>query len=529
MTMSKLTSKLVNDIDIDIDDIDIDIDIDNPNPSPTVDLLGPINTPTVWSYFNNLTTTDTANLGQGFPDTPPPKFLTDSLKETIDSGYAIHQYTNPNGHPPLVKELMKRYSLHLHQPLTPSNVAITVGASQALYLSLRTIVTPGSEVIIFEPFFDLYVNQVKLCGGKPRFVPLKLEGGRWNVDEDELAAALSPKTSCLILNSPHNPTGKVFTYSEQLAISLAILPYPSVKVLSDEVYKYIIHSPPPLPPSAPSTTVPGHTHFASLPGMYPRTITISSCGKTFSATGWQVGWAVGPSSLIGPVQQVLPQVQFCACSLAQDALARALPQADGPYEDEDGEVWDDYYVYLRERYRSKRDLLAKALEEAGFDVPDYGGGGGGGGLGRRRRWRRRLGRRCVGGGVVARGLWRPAAVLPLLPHYRLPDLGGQLSVHLGGGCGRGGGGRVAAVLGHGQLHAKAADTPTAFPEDRVPGAQGLRPLRRGRQVPLVGGGEGLPEPVASVRWLRGGGVHGEAGAGAEGRGGGSGGLGMARY
>ena len=81
---------------------------------------------------------------------------------------------------------MKRYSLHLHQPLTPSNVAITVGASQALYLSLRTIVTPGSEVIIFEPFFDLYVNQVKVCGGKPRFVPLKFEGGRWNVDEDEV-------------------------------------------------------------------------------------------------------------------------------------------------------------------------------------------------------------------------------------------------------------------------------------------------------------------------------------------------------
>ena len=162
--------------------------------SPTVDLLGPPSQPTVWSYFANLTTTDTANLGQGFPDTPPPNFLLESLKASIDSGYAIHQYTNPSGHPPLVAELIKRYENHLHQPLTPSNVAITVGASQALYLSLRTIVTPGSEVIIFEPFFDLYVNQVKVCGGVPKFVPLRFDGTRWKVDEVALKEAISEKT-----------------------------------------------------------------------------------------------------------------------------------------------------------------------------------------------------------------------------------------------------------------------------------------------------------------------------------------------
>ena len=178
----------------------------------------------------------------------------------------------------------------------------------SIFLSLSKI---GDEVILFEPFFDLYVNQVKLAGGKPVFVPLKFEpyhddgesisGGEWKLDGEALKKVVSPKTKAIILNSPHNPTGKIFTRCEMEVIAESIeLAGPDCVVLSDEVYKYIIHAPPKEPAIGESELCRGHTHFASLPGMWDRTITISSAGKTFSATGWQAGWCIGPNRLIAP-------------------------------------------------------------------------------------------------------------------------------------------------------------------------------------------------------------------------------------
>jgi kynurenine--oxoglutarate transaminase/cysteine-S-conjugate beta-lyase/glutamine--phenylpyruvate transaminase len=162
-------------------------------------------------------------------------------------------------------------------------------------------------------------------------------------------------------------------------IADAISPFPRAVVLSDEVYKFIVHSPPALPPGAPAETVPGHTHFASRPGMYERTLTISSAGKTFSATGWQVGWAIGPESLIAPIQEMLPSVQFCASTLMQEAIAKALPLADEEYEDPaSGKKYVSYYAWLLREYTEKRDFLVRALEGAGFRVPDYSKVAGGG-------------------------------------------------------------------------------------------------------------------------------------------------------
>jgi kynurenine--oxoglutarate transaminase/cysteine-S-conjugate beta-lyase/glutamine--phenylpyruvate transaminase len=148
---------------------------------------------------------------------------------------------------------------------------------------------------------------------------------------------------------------------------------PDCVVLSDEVYKYIVHSPPKERAAEESLFCRGHIHFASLPGMWERTITISSAGKTFSATGWQVGWCVGPARLIQPIHQLLPYVQFCASTVMQEALARSLPRADEPYEGH-----DSYYDYLRLKYIRKRDMLATALKEAGFAVPDFDRTPGGG-------------------------------------------------------------------------------------------------------------------------------------------------------
>mmetsp|Transcript_22067 Transcript_22067/g.31031 ORF Transcript_22067/g.31031 Transcript_22067/m.31031 type:complete len:401 (+) Transcript_22067:1-1203(+) len=276
----------------------------------------------------------------------------------------------------------------MKRAIDPMNeVSVTIGASQALYLSLQTLIKPGDEVILFEPFFDLYQNQIKLAGGTPVYVPLTfvpydkspnaISGGEWVLEGHNLEKAITSKTRAIVLNSPHNPTGKIFTRSEMESIASALtnLANPDCVVLSDEVYKYIVHSPPRKEEttngeahdvSGESELCEGHIHFAALPGMWDRTITISSAGKTFSATGWQVGWCIGPKKLISPIHQLLPYVQFCASTVIQEALARTLPRADKPFE---GHA--SYYDYLKDKYTRKRDMLVNALKAAGFAVPDY--------------------------------------------------------------------------------------------------------------------------------------------------------------
>jgi len=383
-------------------DDDDDDNNSNSNVGEATERLGGIQQgPTVWTEFGRMAeevgADQIANLGQGFPDWAPPKFAVDSLVEAATDPKQ-HQYTRPEGHPSLVRELAKRYSIHLDRDIDPMNeVAVTVGASQALYMTLQTVLKPGDEVILFEPFFDLYVNQIKLAGGTPVYVPLRFvpydsddssSSGNWVLDADALNSRMSPRTKAIILNSPHNPTGKIFTANEMDIIAESVGYHNDCVVISDEVYKYIVHAPPKddddecsdseeKPCSSlhlgESPICDGHIHFASLPGMYDRTMTISSAGKTFSATGWQVGWCIGPSRLVKRVHQLLPYVQFCASTLVQDALAKSLPKADLPYEG-----YKSYYHYLKETYLKKRNMLGKALTEAGFGIPDYDRTPGGG-------------------------------------------------------------------------------------------------------------------------------------------------------
>jgi kynurenine---oxoglutarate transaminase / cysteine-S-conjugate beta-lyase / glutamine---phenylpyruvate transaminase len=348
---------------------------------------------TVWTEFSRIahecsSDRPLANLGQGFPDWSPPQFARDALVEAAlevsHSGTSIHQYTRPAGHPNLVQQLARRYSLHFDRPVDAlTEVAVTVGASQALYLTLQVMIQPGDEVIVFEPFFDLYVNQIKLAGGTPVFVPLEFQpyddegftGGDWILRREVLHRRVNPKTKAILLNSPHNPTGKVFTRTEMEYVAESLeLANPDCIVLSDEVYKYIVHSPP-MDESKEQASLfcRGHVHFASLPGMWDRTVTISSAGKTFSATGWQVGWCVGPSPLIRRIHQLLPYIQFCASTVMQEALARSLKRADEPYEG-----YNSYYDWLRASYTRKRDVLANSLSKAGFAVPDFSRTPGGG-------------------------------------------------------------------------------------------------------------------------------------------------------
>ncbi len=239
-------------------------------------------------------------------------------------------------------------------------VAVTVGASQALYLTLQALVDPGDEVIVLEPAFDLYYGQVRLTGGVVKPVALGVDESRrrWTLDVRALERAVGPKSKLLILNSPHNPTGTVLTREEMEAVAAVVRAHPGLLVISDEVYKYTVYD-----------ETSSHVHFASLDGMFDRTVTLSSAGKTFSITGWQAGWCVGPARLIKPIQLLLPFVQFCVSTPMQQALASVLTLADGPYEG-----FPSYYAWLTDMYRQKRALLADGLERAGI-VPMDGQGG----------------------------------------------------------------------------------------------------------------------------------------------------------
>eukprot|EP00981_Chlorochromonas_danica_P008594 scaffold2237_cov175-Ochromonas_danica.AAC.16 len=286
--------------------------------------------PNVWTTFGELAArTKGVNLGQGYPDWQPPQFVLDSLQSS-----SFHQYTRPAGHPKLVELLAERYGRHLNRPIHPMNeIAVTVGASQALYLTLLTLLKAGDEVVMFDPFFELYTKQIALTGASPKFVHLNLIKGHdgkesWQFDLKALEAVIGPQTKVLLLNSPHNPTGKVFTLAELEGIADIVRRHPHVTVVSDEVYKYTVYN----PLEAGDPTSQGHYHFARLPGMWDRTVTISSCGKTFSVTGWQVGWALAPERYIAPIHQLLPCVQFCAASPIQEALCQALVVAEQPYE-----------------------------------------------------------------------------------------------------------------------------------------------------------------------------------------------------
>lgn len=318
--------------------------------------------PSVWAVFGDIATkTGASNLGQGFPDWSPPDFVLESLKEVATTSY--HQYTRPAGHPPLVELISERYSRHLNRKIDPFNeVAITVGASQALYLMFMNFLKPGDEIILFEPFFDLYLKQIKVCGANPTYIPLGQSGATpddpWGLDLKKLEAAITDKTKILLLNSPHNPTGKVFTLAELEGIAEIVKRFPNLIVISDEVYKFSIYN----PIEVGDSTAFGHYHFARLPGMYDRTVTLSSCGKTFSVTGWQIGWLVGPAKFLSVVHNMLPCVQFCAATPMQHAFTSALKLADQPYEG-----FGSYYEWLRSQFQKKREILEEGLVASGIE------------------------------------------------------------------------------------------------------------------------------------------------------------------
>lgn len=322
--------------------------------------------PTVWHEFSPLSVKhQSVNLGQGFPDWNPPQFAIDALATSTqpDKGRNSNQYARSYAHMPLARVLAEDYGKRFEREIDPATmIATAVGCTNALYCALHGLLSPGDEAILLEPAFDVYISQTKMAGGSPVFVPLRsVDIGNgdeprtandvFKLDFEELEAAITDKTRVLILNTPHNPTGKIFSREELSNLAEIIERHPQVTVISDEVYEHIIFDEEKSP----------HISFATIPGMWERTLTLSSSGKTFSATGWKVGWAVGPPHLTHAVSSVQQWVNFSAPTPNQDAIAQSLERAREPYEG-----FDSYYKWLVEEYRRKRDLLVEALKAGGM-------------------------------------------------------------------------------------------------------------------------------------------------------------------
>lgn len=328
------------------------------------------------------------DLGQGFPNFDPPEFVVQALRDELDSDtnggpHVRHQYTRTAGHVSLVEVLAERYQQHLGRELDPMrNIAISVGATGGLFLSLQAALSRARaaqasednaplEIVALEPFFELYRSQAQGLGAHLRTVPLHFDPGSrsFNLDVAALRAAIGPRTAAVIINTPHNPSGKAFSREELEAIAGIVRENPHVLAISDEVYKYMIFDPPDGPEAEVGDLPTGHVHFAALPGMWEQTLTVSSAGKTFGITGWQIGWVVGPRHWLEPIHQFMPNLQFCAPTLMQRALRRVFDIASQPYEDA-----PSYYSWLRKDYARKRQAMVEALEGAGVATVRSQGG-----------------------------------------------------------------------------------------------------------------------------------------------------------
>lgn len=283
------------------------------------------------------------NLGQGFPDFAPPDFVLQAAKEAFAG--KLHQYAPPRGHGRLQKALGRTLEPSLGFSPDPTlEITIHCGATQALHATMQALLEPGDEVIVLEPQFDTYTPQVLLAGGVPVYVPLHPGETTWELDFTELRAACSSRTKLMLLNTPHNPTGKVFSRSELEQIAKIALEF-DFYVIADEVYDRLVYG-------------VDHVSFASLPGMRDRTITVGSAGKMFSVTGWRIGWTVSSAAIASAIRAGLQWTTFAAVTPVQEAVALCLERMND----------ENYEPEFRSSFLAKRDFLASALENAGFKV-----------------------------------------------------------------------------------------------------------------------------------------------------------------
>jgi aminotransferase len=278
------------------------------------------------------------NLAQGMPDFPPPKELIEAAHRAIDGDF--HQYAITWGTPRLRKVIAEKFERFYGIPVDPErHVTVCCGSTETMLSSLLAVLNPGDEVIIFEPFYENYGPGCIISGASPVFVPL--EPPDFSFDPDRLARAVTSRTKAIVLNSPNNPSGKVFDRKELELIADLCIRH-NLIAITDEIYEHILFD--------------GlrHIPIATLPGMAERTVTISGISKTYSVTGWRVGYAIAPAEISLGIRRAHDFVTVGAPHPLQEAAVTALSFSDA------------YYSWLQQTYQAKRDLLLGVLESAGF-------------------------------------------------------------------------------------------------------------------------------------------------------------------
>ncbi|MGH3357179.1 MAG: pyridoxal phosphate-dependent aminotransferase [Nocardioidaceae bacterium] len=302
---------------------------------------------TIFARMSQLAVeTNSVNLGQGFPDTDGPSYVVDAAVEAMRNGR--NQYAPGPGTPELRSAIARHQQRFYGIELDPATeVAVSAGATEAVAAAVLGLIDPGDEVVVLEPYYDSYVAVLQMADAVRR--PVTLRAPEFRIDLDELRAAVGPRTTAMLINSPHNPTGMVLNEAERQAI-VNIAVANDLVVITDEVYEHL--------------TYDGrvHTPLATLPGMAERTLTISSAGKTFSFTGWKIGWATGPEALVQAMLSAKQFMTYTSGAPLQPAIAVALDSDDA------------FYAELLSRMQAQRDRLCSGLTEAGFRtfVPEGG-------------------------------------------------------------------------------------------------------------------------------------------------------------
>ncbi len=281
---------------------------------------------------------DAVNLAQGFPDFPAPAEVKDAAVRAICAD--VNQYAITWGAREFRQAIAERFRRDSSLAIDPEReITVSCGATEAMIASMLAVVNPGEEVVIFEPFYENYGPDAIICGAVPRFV--RLRPPDWTFDPEELAAAFNQGTRAVILNTPNNPTGKVFT-REELENIAGLLRRSNAYVLTDEIYQYLVYD--------------GcqHVSIATLPGMRERTITINGMSKTYSVTGWRVGYAIAPPEITNAIRKMHDFLTVGAAAPLQEAGVTAL------------RLPDQYYRKLCVQYASRRERLLTALEKVGF-------------------------------------------------------------------------------------------------------------------------------------------------------------------
>lgn len=322
----------------------------------------------VWSLINETAAAaqeqlgkSVVNLGQGFFSYNPPDFAIESVHHALTKPQ-FNQYAPAKGNPNLVKLLSELYTKELGRTVDPSEVLVTTGANEGMFAVFFGFLTRGDEVVVFEPFFDQYIPNIEMTGAKVKYVSLKspekfaernTTGDEWEVDWEALEAAITPKTKIIVINTPHNPIGKVFTEKElhrigQLAIKHNLI------LLSDEVYENLYYLP----------KFPRPATLSTLPELAERTLTVGSAGKSFAATGWRVGWVHGPSELIKYVTSAHTRICFSVPAPLQQAVSEAFTAANK----------NNYFENTRKEYAEKYKIFVKVFEELGLPYTAADGG-----------------------------------------------------------------------------------------------------------------------------------------------------------